>query len=788
MYAISKFDLNKCTTVTSIMAYRGLFIEHSWVLGNGPRGLILLAHVLIERLPLSGSSVGLCNPGRVLRDPPVTRGADPDREMTLMPLMKEPVIVDMDTDEVNMDGAKETLVDTVNLGHRGGLGVGRTLETNSTYTGLYIGNIPLQTCSEPVMDDKIANAFNNSTRKTLLFIPPTIQDGDIVVRPTMESIVMELVDGKPLWLVTFWESDHTFIMPKNPPYRHGLVYERATDCTPKVGVGNGNAKTKTYTSPNLDKLRHLPVELWTVDGLSMVASGIGRPLYPDAITRACTRLDFTRVCVMLDVNSKLPKHIIIMMPNEEGGETPYKIDVEYEWLPPKCTSCMTLGHTATACTFNRPSKQAKPSVSIYVPKVGSKRSPPMQEEEASIQGRESQREESEVPRGRRLSREEKAIWNVCGLNKRDHQLAVKGIVAEFRLQFIGLLETRVRPNNIAAIQSFLLPHWKWFVDYGLVGNRIWIAWDENLMDVQVVECSTQFAHCRVHSTDIPWLIGGDFNAVRDMSEICGARVPFEWLWRNSMAALITQDYYLYQCKESDHSPLVLNRDNNQRYEGMFRFDNYLTLSPEFIPQVQQIWQHNIVGTPMYAITRKLKALKTVFRELRRKKGDLSHNVQLAKGFLEMAQQLVTTIRQDELFLQIEHCCRLVLAKAAELEQVMLQQRAKMQWMKEGDQCSRVFFRKIGQRRSVRRILQNNDEQGTTQTNPKAINEFVDYYHKLLGGDRRHEVINLNFLRPWARHLLSDEEANSLLVPFTPADVKQTLFDIAEDKAPGPNGY
>ena len=58
---------------------------------------------------------------------------------------------------------------------------------------------------------------------------------------------------------------------------------------------------------------------------------------------------------------------------------------------------------------------------------------------------------------------------------------------------------------------------------------------------------------------------------------------------------------------------------------------------------------------MYAVTRKLKALKPVFREQRRNKGDLSHNVQLAKGFLEMAQILVSSNRQDELFLQLEHC-------------------------------------------------------------------------------------------------------------------------------------
>ncbi|XP_011075697.1 uncharacterized protein LOC105160128 [Sesamum indicum] len=123
-------------------------------------------------------------------------------------------------------------------------------------------------------------------------------------------------------------------------------------------------KLKHKQVPVWIRLRHLPVELWTVKGLSTVASGIGRPLYPDAITRACTRLDFAHVCVMLDVSSKLPKHIIIMMPKEEGGEITCKIDVEYEWLPPKCTSCMTLGHMAKVCAFTKPSNPAIPPVSV----------------------------------------------------------------------------------------------------------------------------------------------------------------------------------------------------------------------------------------------------------------------------------------------------------------------------------------------------------------------------------------------------------------------------------------
>ncbi|KAL0282340.1 UNVERIFIED_CONTAM: hypothetical protein Sangu_2956800 [Sesamum angustifolium] len=68
---------------------------------------------------------------------------------------------------------------------------------------------------------------------------------------------------------------------------------------------------------------------------------------------------------MLNVNSKLPKHIVIMMPNEHGGESACKVDVEYKWLPPKCTSCTSLGHATKDCPLTKP---AKPAVSVYVKK------------------------------------------------------------------------------------------------------------------------------------------------------------------------------------------------------------------------------------------------------------------------------------------------------------------------------------------------------------------------------------------------------------------------------------
>ncbi|KAK4381760.1 Retrovirus-related Pol polyprotein from type-2 retrotransposable element R2DM [Sesamum angolense] len=325
------------------------------------------------------------------------------------------------------------------------------------------------------------------------------------------------------------------------------------------------------------------------------------------------------------------------------------------------------------------------------------------------------------------------------------------------------------PSNVCRVQTGLLPRWRWFVDYSGPGNRIWIAWNDDFIDVDILNIGSQFVHCRVlmhemhehilitvvyganevsarrelwqgltelaESADLPWLVGGDFNAVLDMSEVSGAsgdiRVAmhefndciiqtglislpmqgerFSWhncsmdgrsLWKR-LDRMFVNDAWLehwpnlfYTCltpRTSDHSPLILKGDSRDVQVSMFRFDNYLALSPGFLASVHNIWQHTVIGTPM-----------------------------------------------------------LVYLKATQLEHVMLRQRAKLQWLKGGDQCSKVFFRRVATRRA-------------------------------------NKAIDLNYLRPWARHILTEEEACALIRPVTIDDVKTAMFDIEEDKAPGPDG-
>ncbi|KAK4384265.1 hypothetical protein Sango_3077900 [Sesamum angolense] len=387
-------------------------------------------------------------------------------------------------------------------------------------------------------------------------------------------------------------------------------------------------------------------------------------------------------------------------------------------------------------------------------------------------------------------------------------------------------------SNVTRIQSGLIFRWQWFVDYVGPGNCIWIAWNDVLINVDILNVGSQFVHRRVLIHDlhepilttvvygandvsarrelwhglielartvgnVPWLVGGDFNAVLDMSEVSGSsgdiRVAmnefndcilqtsllsfpmqgerFTWhncsldgrsLWKR-LDRLFVNDVWMdrwpnltYTCltpRTSDHSPLVLKGGCRNMHVSLFQFDNYIALSPGFLASVHSVWRHPVVG------------------------------------FLEVAQNILQLDRHNSLLSHLEHCCRLVFLKATKLEQVMLRQRAKLEWLKGGDQCSKVFFRRWPLGGQISGFFQIADDDGNEHTDPTFISSvFVDFFRGLLGGARTERALDLQYLRPWARHILTEEEAQAIIRLVTIDEVKSAIFNIEEDKAPGPDGF
>ncbi|KAL0292613.1 UNVERIFIED_CONTAM: hypothetical protein Scaly_2582000 [Sesamum calycinum] len=201
---------------------------------------------------------------------------------------------------------------------------------------------------------------------------------------------------------------------------------------------------------------------------------------------------------------------------------------------------------------------------------------------------------------------------------------------------------------------------------------------------------------------------------------------------------------------SDHSPLILAGMNRGEEHVVFRFDNYLAHLPGFLTSVEDIWKHRIAGTAMYDTVCKLKLLKPVFRQQKRLKGNLTENVKQAKHFLDKAQGLFTTYKED-IFLDLVKSCRRVYSVAVKLEISMLQQRAKLRWLKHGDQ-----------------VLKSSSN--------------------LLGGPSLQRRIDLEFLRHELKHTITPAEASLLVTPVTLSEVKEAFFAIDVESAPGPDGY
>ena len=112
----------------------------------------------------------------------------------------------------------------------------------------------------------------------------------------------------------------------------------------------------------------VPMEYWTVEGLSCLASAIGLPLYADAATKSCRRISYARICVELNAKQPLIKEFIADTYNSMEGTISgtTKIKVVYQWKPAHCTHCEVFSHSSDNCHISAQanSQQAKQAPSL----------------------------------------------------------------------------------------------------------------------------------------------------------------------------------------------------------------------------------------------------------------------------------------------------------------------------------------------------------------------------------------------------------------------------------------
>ncbi|XP_048492374.1 uncharacterized protein LOC125493253 [Beta vulgaris subsp. vulgaris] len=330
-----------------------------------------------------------------------------------------------------------------------------------------------------------------------------------------------------------------------------------------------------------------------------------------------------------------------------------------------------------------------------------------------------------------------------------------------------------------------------------------------------------------------WVVGGDFNNVLHLNERIGSAITLEevmefqqclrtcslqeqtntgpfYTWSNKQEGddrvfsridrIVVNDRWMEVFPDSvsmffpesisDHCPcLVKLLSTSHNKPKPFRFFNMWTQSDRFISKVQEVWQEDVSGVPMFRIVRKLKKLKKSLKELNRDKfADIEKQADEAYTKLLQAQQQVHEDPLNKQLYVLEEGARKEYLALNKARLSFLQQKVKQEWIKNGDANTGYFHACIKQRRCQNKVCRIKNSDGEWKETGEEIDEaFLEFYKKLLGTEKS-AIKHVSSSVIQEGNVVTENQQESLCAPFTGEDVKAAFFDIEDNKAPGPDGY
>ncbi|GJV54248.1 RNA-directed DNA polymerase, eukaryota, reverse transcriptase zinc-binding domain protein [Tanacetum coccineum] len=161
----------------------------------------------------------------------------------------------------------------------------------------------------------------------------------------------EIVTQNGVFLFKFRESDGMEFVLENGSWMVNNKPLMVQKWDPDVVIDISEPKTL----PCWIKLHNVPLEAWTSNGISAIASGLGKPLIMDKTTTKMCRggignFGYARVLVEIQADKEFKDKIETCYRNNTQRTKCSKfVKVEYSWKPPKCCESKVFGHTENTC-------------------------------------------------------------------------------------------------------------------------------------------------------------------------------------------------------------------------------------------------------------------------------------------------------------------------------------------------------------------------------------------------------------------------------------------------------
>ncbi|GJY47212.1 RNA-directed DNA polymerase, eukaryota, reverse transcriptase zinc-binding domain protein [Tanacetum coccineum] len=182
----------------------------------------------------------------------------------------------------------------------------------------------------------------------------------------------------------------------------------------------------------------------------------------------------------------------------------------------------------------------------------------------------------------------------------------------------------------------------------------------------------------------------------------------------------------------------------------------------------------------------MKLMKNGLNKLSWKDGNIFERVTKLKGSLEDVQAEVDKYPHNE---EIKaKSCKILSEyyEALKDENDLLMQKAKIEWLNDGDRNTAFFHKIIKGRMHKGRIVSVCNEKGERFENDQVAGQFVKHFEQFLG--KKDEVIEMPKDRIIFPDKLKIEEIDMMSRDVSDVEVENAMFDIEDSKAPGPDGF
>ncbi|WJX68825.1 hypothetical protein P8452_53158 [Trifolium repens] len=242
---------------------------------------------------------------------------------------------------------------------------------------------------------------------------------------------------------------------------------------------------------------------------------------------------------------------------------------------------------------------------------------------------------------------------------------------------------------------------------------------------------------------------------------------------------------------SDHALLCLSEHVHMQTPLMkshFKFLNCVTHMPNFSDSVAQSWNVPLNGKPMFVLWQKLLRLQPVLRKLSKHITGINITLTKARDDLTQAHILLLLDRMNPHHItQVKRYTEEVI-KWSDMEEQMLRQKSKIDWLRLGDGNNRYFHAsvKAKQRQCVLRAIYRED--GTVITTHQDIEqEVLNLYGNLMGTADTH-LMGIDIVAMRVGPQVTSEQRDLLLAPIQESEIILALKSIGDLKAPGLDGY